>query len=398
MFSKYLCQTSMGIFMLLAALPLWAHTPPPMTYRDLCQAPGICKRISRLILGTDHLGKLPQAQTEAVLNEAVKLGINTFDTAPIYTDDIEIRLGRWLKSQSQIKNSPRLYVISKGGFPRDLGPGTYQSRLKGSASEITTQVLEELNHSKSSYSDPIDIYLMHRDDADFLNYQRVKRPQTPVETILQALSDPRLTSQFDFLGLSNWETERVHQAREVAQSHPEWIAPVCNSPYFSLLEMGTTTIHSGGVQVKHSEMMSTQFQQGIALMPYSPLGGFSIFSGGWEKARKRALALKNKHDRYWSRVYDALFHEANAQRYARAEAFTRRFNQTHNTDYSLDQMVNAYALAHPRSDYLIIGPRSVSQLRRTVAALHLAKQLTAADLDYLYAGIGPSTAPSPRLK
>ena len=32
-----------------------------------------------------------------MLNGALEVGINAFDTSPIYTDDIERKLGTWLK-------------------------------------------------------------------------------------------------------------------------------------------------------------------------------------------------------------------------------------------------------------------------------------------------------------
>jgi aryl-alcohol dehydrogenase-like predicted oxidoreductase len=49
-------------------------------------------------------------------------------------------------------------------------------------------------------------------------------------------------------------------------------------------------------------------------------------------------------------------------------------------------MANAYALAHKRTDFLVIGPITIEQLRRTVAALKLSKMLTREDLDFLYYG------------
>lgn len=82
-----------------------------MTYSNLCEDAGTaCRRFSTLILGTgtwqlfrfactklvDHLGKVDDQVTVDVLNEAVRLGINTFDTAPIYVNS-EYRLGNWLR-------------------------------------------------------------------------------------------------------------------------------------------------------------------------------------------------------------------------------------------------------------------------------------------------------------
>jgi aryl-alcohol dehydrogenase-like predicted oxidoreductase len=133
-------------------------------------------------------------------------------------------------------------------------------------------------------------------------------------------------------------------------------------------------------------MMRRDFQPGVRLMTYSPLGGFSVVRPGWPAARQRALALKQQGDRYWGNVHDAIFHPANERRYRRAEAFTRSLNARLGTRYSLDQVLDAYALAHPRSEFVVIGPRTVAQLRRTVGALEVARHLTPRDLDHLYGG------------
>lgn len=360
-----------------AAAPL---APPPMEYSDLCEAPGRCLILSRLVLGTDHLGKMDNAKTIAVLEEAVKLGINTFDTAPIYSQNIEARLGEWLKASGRRD----LYVISKGGFPRDLGPGTYESRLKGSKEEITRNILGEIDISDRQLNHSIAVYLLHRDDADFRDYSRADRPQTPVGVILSALATPELRGKYRLLGVSNWETPRIKEAQSQAALDPALPRPVLSSPYFSLLEMSATTTHSGGAQVKHAELMDPSFQEGIKLMPYSPLGGFSIVRRGWGAARREALRLKREGDRYWGHAYDAIFHPANERRFKRALKFAKKFNAAHGTAYTADQVLNAYVLAHPRVSFLAIGPRDVDQLRKTVEALRLARQLTPADLDYLY--------------
>lgn len=357
-----------------------ASAVPAMPYLQLAGPSGV--GLSKLIMGTDHLGNLPLAQTRAVLDEAVRLGINAFDTAPIYTDDIELKLGAWLRETKRTD----LYVITKGGFPHDLGPGTYESRLKGGPARIAANVQEEARGSRSRYDRPPTVYLMHRDDGDYRDYQRVDRPQTPAIDILGALAFPALRAEYRYFGVSNWEPRRVQEALDAARVHPELPAPVCSSPYFSLFEMGTTTIHSGGVQVRHGDMVDPHFQPGIRLMTYSPLGGFSIVRPGWQAAEARARALKAQHDRYWGHVHAALFSSANAARYQRAVAFTARFNAEHGTRYTLDQVLDAYVIAHPRTDYVVIGPRSVEELDRTVDALGLAARLRPEDLAYMHDG------------
>ena len=361
-------------------IPATSAIPAGMEYVDLCETPAHCLKISKLVMGTDHLGNMDNARTIEVLNEAVKLGINTFDTSPIYGDGIEARLGDWLRSQ----NRTDLYVISKGGFPRDLGPGAYSSRLKGTKEEIARNVLEEISVSDKQLNHNITIYLMHRDDADFQDFARVERPQTPVRTIMEALAFPEIRSRYKMLGVSNWDTPRINESQAEAKRDPSLPRPVLSSPYFSLFEMSSVTIHSGGVQVKHADMLDPDFQNGIKIMTYSPLGGFNIVQNGWENAKREALELKNNGDRYWGHAYAAIFHDANEKRFSRALKFTEKFNAANGTHYTVDQILNAYVLAHKRVDLLAIGPLDIRQLRQTVGALQLSKKLTQADLDYLY--------------
>lgn len=441
----------LSLLLLAGNLPTRAQTAPEsaMTYVRLCDTHAVCKRFSRLVMGTDHLvqsnwqhaGETEMSETGlfALLDEALRLGINTFDTSPIYVGDIERRLGKWIRSrQARIGQATsyaaananpdrRVYVISKGGFPFDLyasgrlpagrhsselrqslqiegmlpfaadatrdqtlrAPlaGTYASRLFGDQASIVGRISEELGHSESNLLFPITVYLMHRDDADFIHFEEVSRPQTPVSTILAALSDSRLNGHYWGIGVSNWRADRIREAQQAASTHPQLKPPLIDSPYFSLFEMSNRTIHAGGVQVRHAEMMRADFQPGIRIMPYSPLGGFSLLDQpDWEAARLKAKAASEAHDPYWQNVYQALFTPENTARYARVRRFTAAFNQAHHTAYTLDQMVNAYALAHPRTDLLVIGPRTIAQLRRTVAALQLARSLRPEDLAYLHAG------------
>lgn len=366
------------------AAPARTAALPPMEYAQLCEAPGRCLILSRLVLGTDHLGKMDPGKTAEVLDEAARLGINAFDTSPIYAGGVEARLGGWLRARPG--GGRGFYVISKGGFPRDLGPGAYDSRLKGSAAAIAAAVLEEIEVSDRQLGHNIAVYLLHRDDADFRGYVRAERPRTPAADILAAMAAPEIRKRYRLLGVSNWEAPRVAEALAAAAADPALPKPVLSSPYFSLLEWSTTTTHSGGAQARHAEMSDPAFEPGIKIMPYSPLGGFSIVRRGWAAARAEALRLKQEGDRYWGHAYDAIFHAANERRFRRAERFAKDFNKAHGTNYTVDQVLNAYALAHRRTDFLAIGPRSVEQLRQTVEALRLARELTQADLDYLYGG------------
>jgi aryl-alcohol dehydrogenase-like predicted oxidoreductase len=422
-----------------------------MQYKKICRSSKDCKLFSKLVMGTDHLvqenwinDSWPETTTEElfeILDEAAKLGINFFDTSPIYVGGIEYKLGQWLTSResllkfasfyenSSLNPDKQAYVLSKGGFPFDLSysqelevglhsaelinelkeigslqiplsisketlltnvpAGTYASRLFGTIDSIKKRVLVELGHTSKNLNGKITMYLMHRDDADFVNFKEIKRQQTSVTNIMKALSSFEVSDQFWGLGWSNWRNKRVNKSVTISKSNENLLKPLINSPYFSLFEMSRTSIHAGGIQVTHEEMMDDNFQKGINIMPYSPLGGFSIFDKPapvWENARKAAKLKYDNGDPYWQNVYKAIFTKENEKRYYRVVQFTSDFNKIHHTSYTLDQMINAYALAHPRTDLLAIGPVTIEQLRRTVQSLELAKLLTPKDLDYLHSG------------
>ncbi|MBF0547403.1 MAG: aldo/keto reductase [Candidatus Riflebacteria bacterium] len=405
-----------------------------MDYVEVVNEKGVHMKFSRLIMGTDHLfqedwygttlRKISEQDINEILDEAARLGINLFDTAPIYVGDIENKLGKWMESWNRRNPGKKVYALSKGGFPFDLfwsknlpagensnclqellkekcimaegypalpnaPTGTYASRLFGSKEQIKERVSEEMGNTMRNLRGAPTVYLMHRDDGDFINFEPVKRSQTSVLTIMEALSSKDIHENYTFLGWSNWKPNRIVRSLNLAKKRPDLARPVFTSPYFSLFEMSDRSIHAGGVQVTHEEMMDRNFLEGMKINSYSPLGGISILDRPeicWDNARKDARRRYSQGDAYWQNVFHAIFTCANQERYNRVVDFTRDFNKKHKTSYSVDQMVNAYALAHPRADFLTVGPITVEQLRRTVASLKLSRMLSKDDLDYLYYG------------
>ncbi len=417
-----------------------------MQYVDVRDQRGNVRKLSRLIMGTDHLVQADwvqqgqpeptQAQVFAVLDEALKRGINVIDTSPIYVGGVEHLIGKWIESRNEMLKSDdfyvdknlnpdrKIYVISKGGFPFDLfysktleggphskeliselkrqdiledgrpgqplknvPPGSYASRLYGSKELIRQRVSEEIAHTLNNLKNVELIYLMHRDDFDSLNFNVVERKQTPVEEIMKALSCMECSGKFVMLGWSNWTDERVNESLRISQSNSRLARPIFNSPYFSLFEMGKQSIHARGIQVTHEDMMNPNFQKGMLMNPYSPLGGFSILdkpNPSWENAKADAKKKYEAGDAYWKNVYHSIFTPENEERFHRAQGYTRWFNQTYKTNYTVDQVLNAYALAHVRTDFLTVGPITIEQVRRTIDSLPLSKKLTASDLNALY--------------
>ncbi|OYZ18060.1 MAG: hypothetical protein B7Y39_14255 [Bdellovibrio sp. 28-41-41] len=379
-----------------------------------------------------------------VLDEAVRNGMNVIDTSPIYVGNIEFLVGKWLKlRKDDIKNDRfyahpglnpdrKIYVISKGGFPFDLfyskelpsgthseellkalkkkgildststnlqntklnhvPPYSYASRLFGDLDQIVARLSEEIRHTIDNLGEPPTVWLMHRDDGDVLDGKEIVRPKTEVEMIMRALSSTQLTEKFQLLGWSNWDVGRIAESLVLSQTHPKYRKPLFSSPYFSLFEeQGKETIHSLGSEVTHPELAGhrilrekSNYLNGIFLNPYSPLGGFSILDRPWEEAKADAKRKFDSGDAYWQHVYKTIFTPENELRHQRALAFTQKLNFEQQATFTVDQVMNAYALAHQRLDFLTVGPITVEQVQRTVSSLSLSKKLAFKDLEHLY--------------
>lgn len=423
-----------------------------MEYVEVKDRDGNVMRFSRLIMGTDHLkqgGWVHSGQTEQtdeevfkVLDEAVRNGINVIDTSPIYVGNIENLIGRYLESRretiksddfyvnSRLNPDRKIYVITKGGFPYDLSysrklgagyhsdeflealkekgvrfspihngeielknvpPGTYDSRLDGTVEDMIKAIKEEIQHSLQNLNGNPTVYLLHRDFFNSVGFKVIKECRTCVEKILTALSSEELTRFYSMIGLSNWTTDRVEKAGELASKNPKLFFPTFDSPYFSLFEMRKgVSIHARGIQALHHEMMNPEYLKGVFMMPYSPLGGFSIFDKhgdpkkSWEMAKADAKQKFDNGDAYWQNVYLAIFTPENEIRLNKAIEFLKNWNQTYSTNYTLDQLLNAYALAHQRMNFLTMGPITIDQVQRSIQSLALSKQLNANDLDFLH--------------
>jgi aryl-alcohol dehydrogenase-like predicted oxidoreductase len=172
--------------------------------------PGIGKNIFRLALGTATLSPPNIDYAYPLLDEFVRLGGNTVETAHSYGDgDCERVVGRWIKER---KNREQIAIISKGGHPFD-------GRSRLSSECIDADLEESLNRLQTDY---IDLYLLHRDDTT-----------RPVSDIVSYLNKHFKSGKIRAFGGSNWTTERIDQANAYARE--AGLEPFrVSSPHFSL--------------------------------------------------------------------------------------------------------------------------------------------------------------------
>ncbi len=175
----------------------------------------------------------------SVLERALELGINFWDTADMYGQGHNEEL----ISKVLVPNRNKIFIATKFGFRVKEGadgfagrPGTY---FDGSPAYVKEAVEKSLKRLKT---DTIDLYYAHRIDPDI-----------PVEEMVGAMAQLVKAGKVRYLGLSEASATSIRRAHK---EHP--IAALQSE--FSLLTRDV-----------EGEILDTIRELGITFVPYSPL-------------------------------------------------------------------------------------------------------------------------------
>ena len=307
-------------------------------------------KVSRLCLGTMNFGpQTSEKDSFAIMDRALELGINFFDTADVYgwklgegwTEQI---VGRWF---AQGGGRREKVVLATKVFGR-MGEWPNQSRL--SARHIKHACEESLRRLQTDW---IDLYQMHHVDRE-----------TPWEEIWQAMEQLVREGKVVYVGSSNFAGWHLVQAQEAARSRH----------FFGLVsEQSLYNLNERTIEL---EVIPACEAYGIGLIPWSPLGR-GLLAGVLdpvEGGRRANEDLKKEvaQSRQKLEAYEALC----AQRDERP------------ADVALAWLLHQKAVTAP-----IIGPRTMEQLNGAMQALSLSlSQDTLKQLDVMFPGPG-GTAP-----
>ena len=303
-------------------------------------------QVSRLCLGTMNFGPLTsEADSAAIMDRALELGINFFDTANVYgwktgegvTEQI---VGRWL---AQGGGRRERIVLATKVYGR-MGKGPNDTRL--SALHIRRACDESLRRLQT---DHIDLYQMHHVDRD-----------TPWDEIWQAFEVLVAQGKVLYAGSSNFAGWHVAQANAAATSR-HFLGLVSEQSLYNLT-----------ARTVELEVLPSCRAHGLGVIPWSPLAGGLL--GG-------ALGKLAEGRRATDRQRQAI--ERQRSQLEAYEGLCREMGEAP-ADVAL-----AWLLRRPEVTAPIIGPRTMDQLTGSLRALELTLDAqTLERLDRIWPGPG----------
>ncbi|MEM9710175.1 MAG: aldo/keto reductase [Pseudomonadota bacterium] len=209
--------------------------------------------MSALCYGTMQFGGKADARASREMYDASRAaGINFFDTAFVYTEGAsETILGGFIKDERD-----RLIIATKAGH--DGGSG----RANLETSFATSQRRLEM--------DMVDILYLHRWDGE-----------TPLEETFEVLAGFQDAGKIRHIGVSNFAAWQVMKAQRVAASFGTRIDII--QPMYSLVKRQAEV-----------ELLPMAASEGIAVAPYSPLGG-GLLTGKYAKGETGRLSTNEMY-------------------------------------------------------------------------------------------------------
>lgn len=295
-------------------------------------------RVSRLALGTMTFGgQADAAASRALFARAREAGINHVDTADVYNRGAsETLVGELIRGCRD-----ELVLASKAYFPTGA-----DLNARGASRYHLVRACEA--SLKRLGTDRIDLYYLHRfdDDADLEETLR------GVELLVQS-------GKVLYPAVSNFSAWQAMKALGIQRAN-RWAPAVAMQPMYNLAKRQAEV-----------EILPMARSEGLAVFPYSPLGG-GLLSGKYGARDRPADGRIATWPMYQVR-YGAEDHFTLAERFRALAAEAGWHPAT---------LAIAWAMRHPAVTAPILGASRVEQLEPALAAAERAMP------DDLYARVG----------
>jgi aryl-alcohol dehydrogenase-like predicted oxidoreductase len=291
-------------------------------------------RVTETGLGCNNFGaRLDLEATRRVVDKALDLGINFFDTADVYGNKggSEDQLGQILGERRK-----KIVLATKFGMPMDT-----PEKIGGSRRYVMSEVEDSLRRLRTDW---IDLYQMHQPD-----------PHTPIEETLRALDDLVRQGKVRYIGCSNFPAWQVVEAEWTSRTFGLHHFVSCQDEYSLLVR-----------KIEHDLIPAIE-RYSLGLLPYFPLAS-GLLTGKYSRDKMpegaRLTNTKPLADRYLT--------EANWQKVERLKKFSAERGHT------MLELAFSWLLTRPGVSSVIAGATKPEQLDQNLAASKWA--LTPEDL------------------
>ncbi len=303
-------------------------------------------QVSRICLGCMGFGDaerwihkwvLDEEYSRPVIQKALELGINFFDTANVYSlGRSEEILGRALKDYAR---RDEVVIATKVHGKMREGPNGGGLSRKA--------ILSEIDHSlRRLGTDYVDLYIIHRWDYE-----------TPIEETMEALNDVVRAGKARYIGASAMFAWQFQRALHVAERHG-WTRFVSMQNHLNLI-----------YREEEREMLPLCRAEGIGVTPYSPLA-----SGRLTRDWSAESTLRSETDQIQRMKYDASA-EMDRQIVERVAEVAQKYGVPR-THIALAWLLQLQPVVAP-----IVGATKLSHLEDALGALDV--RLAPEDVAYL---------------
>jgi|TARA_B100001750_G_scaffold160267_1_gene129219 aryl-alcohol dehydrogenase-like predicted oxidoreductase len=276
-------------------------------------------QVSVVGLGTNNFGgRIDEAQSVAVVRQALDEGINFIDTANIYGRGVsEERIGVALKGVRE-----EVLIATKVSGAMGDGPNS-----KGnSRHHIMEQVDASLRRLQTDY---IDLYQLHFAD-----------PSTPIEETLRALDDLVHQGKVRYIGCSNFSAWQTCEAIWTSRSL-NLIPFVSVQPEYSLLSRGV-----------EKELIPFCKEYSLGVLPYFPLAS-GFLTGKYRRGEPVPDGTRLASN---SRAQERTLTDANFEMLERLENFAEE------QGHPMVELAIAWLLGNPAVSSVIAGATKTDQV------------------------------------
>jgi aryl-alcohol dehydrogenase-like predicted oxidoreductase len=281
-------------------------------------------RVSVIGVGGNTFGApVDERQTAEVLAAALEAGINTVDTADIYSRGVsEQHVGKAIAERRHDWVLMTKFAMATGDPPNNSG---------ASRGYIRKAVEASLRRLGTDY---IDVYQVHQPD-----------PSTPAEETMSALHDLVTAGLVRYLGCSNYAGWQIAEANLVAQRYG-WTPFVSSQPRYNVIDRA--------VEAEHVPACN---RFGLGLIPWSPLAG-GFLTGKHRRNEPPAPGSRMERSQ-WAR---SVLNDRNWDRLEALERVARSLG------LSMTQLAIGWLVAQPVNATIICGATSPEQVRENARA------------------------------